>query len=329
MHLRRRNQKRLDDLLETLYTDEEIPRAYLKAESLIWQFRANRDFSKQKKLTIMVTANMSSGKSTLINALVGKPLTKTAKEACTANLCYIFNKPFEDNRIHLHTSRLNLNATQGDLDNVNKEEVHYIASGFSALTLLQPRTCLIDTPGVDSAIKQNHGELTRSAILSCKYDRLIYVLNAEHIGNDSEKKHLMFVQEHVPSEKVLFVFNKLDSFKKADDSIVASIEGTRDFLRKVGFENPVLCPLSAYFSLLLKLKENNVRLNEDEQDEYDMYMKLFNKPEYDLSTLYDKSLVKAHSGDSELMNMCSLSGLYGLETILYGGRHIEESVYQV
>ena len=45
---------------------------------------------------INVIATMSSGKSTLINALIGKPLARTSQEVCTGNLNYLYNKPFED-----------------------------------------------------------------------------------------------------------------------------------------------------------------------------------------------------------------------------------------
>ena len=88
---------------------------------------------------------MSAGKSTLINALVGKPVTRMAQETCTANQRYILNKPFEDKSVHLFDSPLNLNATNVDLMSVEGTNISYIASYFK--TMVQPKAsvCFIDT----------------------------------------------------------------------------------------------------------------------------------------------------------------------------------------
>ena len=318
-YLSHNKQEKLNELIKVLNSEGEIPPLFANAEVLINQFRTNRTFVLKKEMRIMVTANMSAGKSTLINAIIGKPLTRTSLEACTANLCFLYNKPFEDERVHLFASPLNINATFSDLDNTDKDEVSNIASYFTALTRTQPRICLIDTPGVNFATYKNHGELTRKAIKEEEYDKLIYVLNASLLGTDDEIKHLKFVCENVPNEKVIFALNKLDCFNKADDSITSSIEGVKQDLLKIGFENPIICPLSAYFSLLLKMKQNNEELSEDEQDVYDMYVKKFGKPEYDLSAHYDDNIVSRPQNDDYLTQMCSISGLYGLENILYGG----------
>ena len=45
----------------------------------------------------------------------------------------------------------------------------------------------------------------------------------------------------------------------------------------MGFENPVICPISAYFALLIKMKANGYELTDDEIDEYLFYIKKFRK----------------------------------------------------
>ena len=52
-------------------------------------------------LCLLVTATMSAGKSTLINALIGKKIVRTSQEVCTGNLCYIYNQSVENNKILL------------------------------------------------------------------------------------------------------------------------------------------------------------------------------------------------------------------------------------
>jgi len=315
----RRSRDKLNELLEILYNDKIIPPAFEKTKAQITQFRANRNFASQREIRVIVTATMSAGKSTLINAIVGKPITRTSLEACTNNLCFLYNKPFEDNRIHLLASPLNLDAAYEDIFAAEKEDVCNIASFFRASNHSQARVCLIDTPGVNFAINRNHGKLTHKAITEETYDKLIYVINANMLGTDDEIKHLKYVYRNVPNEKVIFVLNKLDDFKKTEDSIPKSIEGVKEDLRKIGFKDPVICPLSAYFSLLLKMKKNNMILSEDEQDVFDYYVKKFNRPEYDLSVYYDKTPAEKSCSGNELIKMNFISGLYGFENILYGG----------
>jgi len=318
-------QEKINELFELLYSEKTISPVFVSAENLIAQFRINQEFTSQQVMRVMVTANMSAGKSTLINALIGKPITRTSQEACTADLCYLYSKPFEDNRIHLAASQLNLNATYNDLLSVGRESVSGVASYFRASGPPQRRICLIDTPGVNSALNSSHGKLTRKAIVEENYDKLIYVLNASLLGTDDEIKHLKYVYENVPNEKIVFVLNKLDCFKSIDDSISSSIDDVKADLVKIGFKNPVICPISAYFSLLLKMKQNNEELSEDEQDIFNLYVKKFSKSEYDLSIYYHNELTDKKLISDELIKMSFISGLFGLENILYRrGRHMKK-----
>lgn len=318
-YLSKRQCALLDILVTTLFTDNIIPQKLFFAENLIQQFRMNRKFMAQPEMRILITANMSAGKSTLINAFIGKPIVRTSQEACTANLSYLFNKPFEDNSVHLLASPLNLNASHNDLMNAEKGNISYVASYFRALTQPKARVCFIDTPGVNSAINRDHGKLTRKALADEKYDKLLYVLNANNLGTDEELRYLKYVSENVPKDKVIFVLNKLDNFRSAEDSISASIEGVRNDLLQLGYENPIICPLSAYFALLLKMKKNGDSLNEDEEDSYNLYVKKFSKAEYDLSISFDKIIISPQMLEDELSILALKCGLYGLENILYGG----------
>lgn len=318
-YLNKRQAATLGMLVDALFADDEIPQNLFFAESLIHQFRINCKFVAQPEMRILITANMSAGKSTLINALIGKRVVRTAQEACTTNLCYLFNKPFEDHLVHLLASPLNLNASYADLISVERANISYISSYFRVLVQPKARICFIDTPGVNSAMNRDHGKLTRKALVDEKYDKLIYVLNANRLGTDEEFRYLKYISENMPKDKVIFVLNKLDDFKSADDSIAASINGVRNDLFQLGYEKPVICPLSAYFALLLKMKRNGETLSEDEQDAYDLYIKKFSKAEYDLSTYFNEAIEPIQLSEDELAVFALKCGLYDLENVLYGG----------
>jgi GTP-binding protein EngB required for normal cell division len=317
------NQKQIRFIKELSETIREkfaapIPADFGFAADLITQYRANRTFISLPEKRIMVTANMSAGKSTLVNALVGKPVTRTSQEACTANLCYIFNKPFEDGAIHLRASPLNLSANYDDLGQAGKADVSCIASFFRAFAEPRERICIIDTPGANSAINREHGELSRTALREKNYDKLVYVLNANRLGTEEEHRYLTFVSKNVPEDKIIFVLNKLDDFNKAEDSVEDSIEGVRNDLMSLGYETPIICPISAYFALLVKMKQNGESLTEDENEEYALCAKKFLKPEYDLSRYHDTQGWE-NAGQDDLTILAVRSGLYGFENILYGG----------
>jgi predicted GTPase len=287
----------LAGMIQALFEDETIQTTYSYAYDLINQYRKNRKFANRKERRYIVTATVSTGKSTLINAIIGKPVTRSSQEACTANLCYLYNKPFEDNAIHLFDSRLNLRADYNDLTGTVKSEVSHVASYFRMWEQSQRRVCIIDTPGVNSAQNRDHGKISRKALTEERHDNLLYVLNANRLGVDDEYGHLKYVSENVPKEKTIFILNKLDNFRKTEDSIEVSIASVRNDLNRFGYENPVICPMSAYFALLIKMKQNGEPLDENEEDAYNFYVRKYSKPEYDLSRYYETFGVETKNAD--------------------------------
>lgn len=308
----------IEQVTSLLHDNRDIEKKYLSASPLIQQVRANKDFFAKEERRIIVTANMSAGKSTLINALIGKPIARTAQEVCTGNVCYLFNKPYEDGNIHLSTQSLNLRATTDDLHGYDWNGHISIASYFAGITPGNPRLCIIDTPGVDAAFYKEHSKRAHNALLDDSYDTIIYVVSPTRLGTDAEKKHLQWVVQNLPEEKIIFVLNKVDDYRIFSDNIEESVDGLKEDLLKAGFTNPAIYPISAYFSYLLKLRITGQALSEDEADEYDLYAKKFKRPSYDLSHYYES--IQCLPTDSEEIVLSKRAGLYGLEKIIYGGK---------
>lgn len=301
-----------------LQSKGKVEKQYLYTLSLINQYRDNKDFFSKKERRIIVTANMSAGKSTLINAIVGKPVARTSQEACTGNICYLFNKAYEDENIHLSTPQgLNFSATADDLHDYDWDERISIASYFKGLMPDIPRLCIIDTPGVDAALHKEHRNRTHDALLSDNYDTIIYVVSPTRLGTDAEKRHLQWVCKNLQKKKIIFVLNKLDDYHDFSDSIEESIQKFKGDLLEIGFNRPIICPISAYFAYLLKLRITGQDLSDDEEDEYDLYSKKFMRTSYDLSHYYKG--VQCLPTDSDEIILSKRAGLYGLEKIIYGG----------
>ena len=313
-----KRQVDVEQITLLLQNDRDIEKKYLPASTLVSQYRANKSFLAKSERRIIVTANMCAGKSTLINALIGKPIARTSQEVCTGNVCYLFNKAYEDDKIYLSAQGLNLSATAEDLHGYDWNGHISIASYFAGIDADVPRLCIIDTPGVDAALYKEHSKRAHNALLNDDYDTIIYVVSPTRLGTDAEKKHLQWVAKNLQKDKVIFVLNKLDDYHDFSDSIEESVHEFKEDLLKIGFENPVICPISAYFSYLLKMSITGQALSEDEKDEYDLYAKKFKRSTYDLSHYYEGE--KCLSTDSEEIALSKRVGLYGLEKIIYGGR---------
>ena len=312
-----KKRKQIDKLIKTLNRKGgKIPGQFRKMKPIIQQYWTNALFIAQKEKKIIITANMSAGKSTLINAIIGRNVARTSQEVCTGNICYFCNKAFDDKRVHFYSTSFSYDAEETDIKTFEWDRPVDIALYFRSAENYRQRICLIDTPGVNSAVNSEHGEIAKRCITSESYDLALYILNANKLGTEEEIRYLKWVSEHVPKEKVIFVLNKLDDFRASDDDMESSIDGVREDLTRAGFEKPMIFPISAYYAYLIKKKMSNQPLSEDEEDEYMLYTKKFNKPKYDLSRFYEETLLEKSDSPKELLKK---SGFYYLEKLLYGG----------
>ena len=122
-----RHHSELDAVFETLYhpeSAEPLPsyfadQSLTMAQGLIDAWRRNREFLSATNLTpnlqVMITATMSAGKSTLVNALTGHRLCKTQNLACTQKIHAITGKAFEDGYVSKCDGDLILDADERDL----------------------------------------------------------------------------------------------------------------------------------------------------------------------------------------------------------------------
>lgn len=317
-YLWHKHQGDIEQLVSLLHDERGIEKKYSPVSSLIKQYRVNNEFFSRKERKIIVTGNMSVGKSTLINALVGKPVTRTSQEVCTGNVCYLFNKAYEDENIHLLAQDLNLKATEEDLKGCDWNGHISIASYFVETSPNIPRLCIIDTPGIDAVLYKEHSKRAHNVLLNENSDMIVYIASPTQLGSDAERKHLQWVAQNLPKDKVVFVLNKLDAYRNFSDRIDESVYNFKEDLLEIGFKDPIICPISAYFSYLLKLRINGQTLSEDEADEYALYSRKFMRHSYDLSRYYDG--VQCLPADSEEIMLSKRAGLYGFEKIIYGGR---------
>ena len=151
------------------------------------------------------------------------------------------------------------------------------------------------------------------------YDLMVYVLNGKNLGTADDRRHLDFVFENYKGE-IVFVVNKLDHFKAKEDSVSDTIRQVREDLEQTGYQNPVICPVSAYAAYLARQDMQGEELNEDEREELERLHRKLNKEEYQFHRYYQEKYSITETGDDRNQQLLLHSGILSLEKILYEER---------
>ena len=77
-------------LFSEFHGEQNLNSCFYPVVPLLRQYKANRDFFSQKEKRFILTANICAGKSTLINALIGKRTARTAQGVCTGKIFAVF-----------------------------------------------------------------------------------------------------------------------------------------------------------------------------------------------------------------------------------------------
>lgn len=268
---------------------------------LIIHREKNRQILKLPIKKVLVVANVSAGKSTLINALVGYRLNRMKTTACTNKIVHIYNKVEPDGIIK--RNEVNSYAYYGDPEMTNSD--HFVACALHFHSLLsRSNICLVDSPGINNSDNLQHKAITLQAIRQGEYDAVLYVSNCQYFGTNDEHLLLNMLQKTV-KKPILFVLNQLDRFKSKQDSVAEMLNNYRQDLRQIGFKDPVVIPVSARAALLMKLSDN--RLDEDDLFDKEQYVKQFKRDYFNLPSYVN--------GDST-SNLLERTGISYLEEMI-------------
>ena len=118
-----------------------------------------------RNIEILVMATMSSGKSTLINALLSKKLLPSSNEACTATITKVINKNQKNYSAKAFSIKRELLYEEYDVsyekmrdwnndENISEIEIYGIIPFANTLNLT-----LIDTPGPNNSRNIEHQKM--------------------------------------------------------------------------------------------------------------------------------------------------------------------------
>lgn len=283
----------------------------------------NIEFSKMEPSVVMVTATMSAGKSTLINAVAGKYICLSQVLACTSKIHSIVNKAFEDGCCSKYDHELLLDTNREELVNnheLNASDKIAVGTHFTG-ELSDQRIIINDSPGVNYSMDESHRLLAERLIKAKKYRLLVYIMNATQLSTNDESGHLDFVKKNAGKKPVLFLINKIDKFNMEEEDLEAAIRKQAAFLEAKGFKNPMVCPVSAKAGYLAKQYMAGRLLGADERELY-YYVDKFDKmglPQYYARQFKEIKIKDSRQEEVQLLKTCGLAYVEKLITAFTGG----------
>lgn len=240
-----------------------------------------------------VIATVSSGKSTLINAILGKDILPNSNVACTALNYFILDDDNDSKEIICATDKrgkvqiiednlaeelckLNASANVRDI---------FIRSHIKGVLNTDRALLIIDTPGPNNSMDTSHEKILFKTIDKMNGGMFLYVLNASQLCIRDEKNLLVELKKITEKKrdiKILFVINKIDVLDESYESIQEIIKVTKEYINECGFFNVDIVPVSAKAAILFKKVLAGQRLTRKEYSDFVMLYELFKPTDYNM-----------------------------------------------
>lgn len=278
---RKSSEDRLQEL-RVLFSEMQKNAPYDELKNLAVKNNFERALNAEEE--IVVVAPVSSGKSTLINAMLGRELMPARHEATTAKIIKIYNEKENKNisaevmnsegRIIKNFDKVSLEV----LDKINKDNAAHtikLNCNIPNINNYTLKLILTDTPGPNNAVNEEHRRYTESLIEAEHKPIILYVLDAEHQKEDSDSELLNKIISSIKRcegklqsrDRFLFVMNKADGLDpQSEKDARSAVESLTEYLHGKGIEDAKIYPVSSKLSKCIRKKNNGYNLTDDETD---------------------------------------------------------------
>lgn len=294
-------------------------------------------------LEVNVVATMSSGKSTLINALLQRKLMPAKNEACTATISRITDNDDDNFTAVAYDSQKNIvsrysNLTYENMDQLNSNsavsEIE-INGNIPFVTADEIRLVMIDTPGPNNARNEEHGKTTALALSRSSKMLVLFIMNATNLQTNDQDTFLeriarsMSVGGKQSKDRFIFVVNKMDTFGEGD-SVEESLRNVREYLESKGIKDPNIFPASANTALQIRrLLNNDPTLVNDSKTKRKIDNMAYDLIDEDMLHLQKYAVLPPSCKgiiDTELHTAQQNDDIYGQALVYSGIRPIEEII---
>ena len=252
--------------------------------------KENFEKALSSEFEVSVIATMSSGKSTLINSLLGREFVPAKNEACTATIARIkdmddkngFTAQCRDAGANVISEHQDVTLEQMKIFN-DDARVSYIdvEGNIPFIHSDKANLVLVDTPGPNNSRNQDHRDHTYRIIKNTAKPMVLYVLNATQLATDDDSILLSSVADAMKvggkqsKDRFLFAVNKIDDYDtERADSIDDALVNIREYLAKYEIHNPNIYPTSAEMGKVIRMYQNGHSLTKKQEktlDSYDLF----------------------------------------------------------
>ena len=273
---------------------EKLPKSRLLAKVYadFAEFRNREEgYARLPVKNCVVCATMSAGKSTFINALLGKDVLPSRHGAATAKVTSVYDKDGAYGLVGFVRKSSNEITDVCDAvdavvlgkwnDDVSISRI-FLQGDLDGIANCGFKVAMHDTPGTNNSGDSKHHSITIDFLHTISPDVVVYVANAEQLCTTDENSLLSELHEYALDRhgiKFMFVLNKADSIDTTKENIAVVIDRYKGFLSEKGFANPTICPVSSRAARLIKmaLKGNAELFSESERDDFPIVVRRFTK----------------------------------------------------
>lgn len=267
----------------SIVTSEESRKAYAERKNQVLELllTAKDYYSKEERndradvfdklyndllngeFSIVVVGEFSAGKSTLLNALMGKRILPSFSNETTATVNFLRHSEKAANgeagRVYYNNGddESLQNATLATIEKYVSTKGEDVAKKIDHLDLyldsefLKDGVTLVDSPGLNG-VADGHREITETQIL--KSHASIFLFNSDHPGSKTDFEFLHDLQSRVKT--IIFVLNKIDEIEadegETPESVIETLKKT--YKEKFPEEStvPEIWPVAAYPALVAR-----------------------------------------------------------------------------
>ena len=278
-----------EKLIDEVFAEiQEGPFKELKSDEIKTAFQN----AKSNDFEVCVVATMSAGKSTLINAMLGKELMPSKAGACTAMITRIKDVDQLEDSFRAEVYRKGrISETYENLDysimnRLNEDDTVDEVRVYGNMPFVSSddlSLVLVDTPGPNNARDDSHEEVQQNALGKSSKALVLYIMTNEY-GTDDDEITLrrvaktMSVGGKQSKDRFLFVVNKMDSRRTNDGSTEETLDQVREYLKAQGINNPNLFPAAALPALNIRRMEKE-KVDEDIEEETEFLIRKLNRNE--------------------------------------------------
>lgn len=264
-----------------------------------------------KVFPMIVLATMSSGKSTLVNALLESEVLPSKNEACTAKVYSILDDDnrndatlyVRDKRRIVKTYTENIPSELEEANNSDDITDIFIAGQIKSVLNTDKSLLVIDTPGPNNSSDDSHEKITMKVLGKVYGGLILYLINATQIGINDDKQFISKVAEHLKKHKrlkIVFVINKIDMLDPEKEPAKDCVDQVRQYVSDCGIDNPEVIPISALGANLFRKVLSGEKLTRLQTRTFDILYETFRSRDFRMKSF---AVTKELEGQSDTVSV--------------------------